>query len=240
MINITKHKKYQLSLPKFLCDFRLKDNVPQPFDLLLDGFRFIVFSSRPGLGKTSMLVSCLTDTKIFKKTFNHVLVCMPTSSRSSLKKNPFEDLPPEQLFDDLGDVGKIKSMLEGFASEQETSLLLIDDMQAYLKLPDVARVLNGIIANRRHLRTTIVVCLQCFNMLPLKTRKLINVLVTWKPQKKEWKSISDELLDQPDQVCGEIYKYAFKRNNEGGHAWLLIDTNTSKVWSQYDEITFPS
>ena len=238
MVSIRKHKSYPLSLPKFLCDFKIKDkdNVPVPFNLFVEGFRFIVFCARPGLGKTSLLVSCLTDSKIFKKTYNHVMVCMPASSRNSLKKNPFKDLPDGQLFDDLDELGKIHKMLEDFSNAGESSLLLIDDMQAYLKRPDVSQALNAIIANRRHLKVTIVTCLQTFNMLPLKTRKLINILVCWKPQRKEWKSITEELLDEPDHVCNEIYEYAFKKDNADGHKWLLIDTTSGSIFSMFDEL----
>ena len=145
-------------------------------------------------------------------------------------------MPDGQLFDDLEQLDSIHRMLESFSNSGESSLLLIDDMQTYLKQPDISRELNGIIANRRHLRTTVVVCLQTMNMLPLKTRKLINVLVCWKPQKQEWKSICGELLDEPDSTCNEIYNYSFKTDNADGHRWLLIDTNSGRIFSEYDEL----
>ena len=235
-LSIVKHKSYNLKLPAFNCDYSLKDDCPKPFNLFCQGFRFIVFCAKPGLGKTSLLISCLTDKKIFKKTYNHVIVVIPKSSRNSISKNPFKDLPENQIFDDLSSLDTIHSMLEQFAMEGETTLLLIDDQQTWLKLPAISMILNGIIANRRHLRVSIVLCVQTFNMIPLKTRKLINVMLTWKPNKKEWKSITEELLDESDSVANEIYDYAFKRDNADGHKWLLIDTTSGKLFSQYDEI----
>lgn len=88
-IEIKKHKSYNLKLPQFLCDYPFKKDVPTPFDLMLNGFKFIVFCAKPGMGKTSLLVSCLLGSKITRKTFNNVLVCMPETSRNSLKENPF-------------------------------------------------------------------------------------------------------------------------------------------------------
>jgi hypothetical protein len=233
---ITKHKPYTLKLPQFLCDYNLKDDVPVPFNLMLNGFKFIVFCGKPGMGKTSMLVSCLLDSKILKKTFHNVYVCMPTTSRNSLKQNPFKKHDPDKLFDNLDGLDILSHQLEHNASEGESNLLIIDDLQSYLKRPDINTVLNRICANRRHTRTCVILCLQNYNLLPLSTRKLINVLVTWKPSVKEWESISTEMIDSPDDVRQQIYDYAFKRDNTDGHAWLLIDSGSGKTFAMYDEI----
>lgn len=236
-IEIKKHKPYSLKLPQFLCDYPLKKDVPQPFDLMLTGFKFIVFCAKPGMGKTSLLVSCLLDSKIVRKTFNNVLVCMPETSRNSLKKNPFKDHDPSKLYENLDELQQIYNQLTFNAGNGETTLLVIDDLQSSLKRPDVSNLINRIIANRRHVRCSIVVCLQNYNLLPLSSRKLINVLVTWKPSVKEWETISDEMLDCTEEQKKEIYDYAFKRDNEDGHAWLLIDSTSGRVFSMYDEIS---
>jgi hypothetical protein len=235
-ITIKKHQKHNLKLPQFLCDYPLKKDVPPPFDLMLTGFKFIVFCAKPGMGKTSLLVSCLLDSKIMRKTFNHVFVCMPRSSRASLKKNPFDKHDESKLFDDLDSLSEIYQMLEHNSGEGETSLLVIDDLQSSLKRPDINLMINRIASNRRHLKTSIIICLQNYNLLPLSSRKLINILVTWKPSVKEWESISDEMIDHSDKVKEEIYEYAFKRNNDDGHNWLLIDTISGRMFAMFDEI----
>lgn len=113
---------------------------------------------------------------------------------------------------------------------------MIDDLQSSLKRPDVSNLINRIVSNRRHLRTGILTCLQNYNLLPLSSRKLINILVTWKPSIKEWETISDEQLDCSEEQKKEIYDYAFKRDNADGHSWLLIDSTSGRVFSMYDEI----
>lgn len=235
-LSVVHHKPYKLKMPQFVCDFVLKES-PKPFDRLTAGFRFIVLTGRPGSGKTSLLISCLLDSKILKKTFNNVICVMPESSRQSLKRDPFKDLDPSKLFGDLEDIDKIFKMVEYNAGQNESSLIIIDDMQSYLKMPAVSTVLNHIIANRRHLRTSVIVLMQTYNLIPLKTRKLINCLVTFRPVKKEFQSICEELLDTSDQkIQEEIYKYAFR--DKGEHAWLLIDVSSGRLFSEFDEISY--
>lgn len=236
-LSITKHEPYKLKLPKFVCDYVLKPDVPPPFDRLVSGFRLTVFCGRPASGKTSLMVSCLLDSKILKKAFNHIIVCMPQTSRNSLKKNPFKDLDPAKLFEDLDDIGRIYEMVEHYGSQEESTLIIIDDMQSYLKLPSVSKVLNHIVANRRHLRTSILILMQTLNLLPLKTRKLVNTLVTFRPSRKEWQTVCEEMLDTSDQkLQEEIYNYAFR--SKGEHAWLLVDVSTGRLFSEFDEIEY--
>ena len=76
-VTIKKGTEYKLKLPTFLCDYLLKENVPKPFDRLVQGFRFTAISGNSGSGKTSLLVSLLLDKHILKKTYNNVMVVCP-------------------------------------------------------------------------------------------------------------------------------------------------------------------
>ena len=235
-ISIKKGKEYKLKLPTFLCDYTLKDNVPAPFDRLVCGHRFVAITGNSGSGKTSLLVSMLLDKKILKKCFNHVVIVCPPSSRKSMKKDPFEDLDPAKQFDTLEDIDKIYEMVSFYSSEGETSLLVIDDNQSYLKDAHIANVLNHICANRRHLKTTIIILLQTYNKLPLSSRKLLNVLVSFRPSKKEWVSIAEEALEYtPDQI-NQIFSLCFPHEEKDRHTWLLVDISHQKLYRQFDEI----
>lgn len=172
-IQVKKGKEYKLKLPQFLCDYEIKYNVPPPFNRLVRGFRFCAITGNSGSGKISLLVSLLTDKKILKKCYNNVIVVCPPSSRKSMNKDPFEDLDPDKQFDTLEDTDKIYEMLSFYSSEDETSLLIIDDNQSYLGDTHIANTLNHICANRRHLKTTIIILLQTYNKLPLSSRKLL-------------------------------------------------------------------
>lgn len=169
---VSKHKPYSLKIPEFMCDKIIKD-APVPFNLFLTGYRFIVLCGRPGSGKTSLLISCLLDSKIFKKTYNHVYLFMPTSSRNSLKNNPFKKHDPSKMYDSLDDLHSVYASLEQNTAEGESSLIIVDDLQAQLKRPDINILVNRICANRRHLKCTVIICLQNYNLLPLSTRKLL-------------------------------------------------------------------
>lgn len=236
-IVVKKGKEYRLKLPKFLCDYSLKDDVPAPFDRLVSGFRFCAICGNSGSGKTSLLVSMLTDKKILKKCYNHVIVVCPPSSRKSMKKDPLEDLDPAKQFDSLEGIDKILEMLTFYSSEGETSLLVIDDNQSYLKDAHIANVLNHICANRRHLKTTIIILLQTYNKLPLSTRKLLNVLISFRPSKKEWVSIAEEALEYtPDQI-DKVFKICFPHEQTSDkHVWLMVDVQFQRLWKQFDEI----
>ena len=236
-IVVKKGKEYKLKLPRFLCDYSLKDNVPAPFDRLVSGFRFVAICGNSGSGKTSLLVSMLLDKKILKKCYNHVIVVCPVSSRKSMKRDPFQDLDPAKQFDDLTDIDKILEMLTFYSSENETSLLVIDDNQSYLKDTHIANILNHICANRRHLKTTIIILLQPYNKLPLSSRKLLNVLISFRPSKKEWVSIAEETLEYtPDQI-DKVFKICFPHDQDKDkHVWLMVDIQFQRLFRMFDEI----
>jgi AAA15 family ATPase/GTPase len=237
-IVVKKGKEYRLKLPKFLCDYSLKDNVPPPFDRLVNGFRFVAITGNAGSGKTSLLVSLLLDRKILKKCYNNVVVVCPTSSRKSMRSDPFKDLDPSKTFESLEDIDKILEMLSFYSSEDETSLLVIDDNQSYLKDAHIANTLNHICANRRHLKTTIIILLQTYNKLPLSSRKLLNVLISFRPSKKEWVNIAEEALEfTPDQI-NKVFNLCFPHNDDDihKHTWLMIDLQHQRLFKKFDEI----
>ena len=225
-----------MKLPVFLCDFMLKEGVVEPFSHLVNGFKLVVITGNSGSGKTSMLCGMLTDKKILKKTFNHVVVVMPETSRRSMKKDIFKDLPDEKQFEDLSDVDQIYSMIKQNSAEEESTILILDDQQSFLKDYKTAQVVNHIASNRRHLRCTIVILLQTYNTMPMKTRKLINVLVAFKPSKKEWENICDELIEYDEKTEEQIYKLLFPHGEDNKHKWMLLDVGSQRIYKEFDEL----
>lgn len=234
-ISVKKHPEYKLKLPQFLCDTILKEN-PPPFNPFTNDYKCILFVGRPQSGKTSMLVSCLLDKQFFKKTFHSVTCVTPETSRNSMKGKPLKDVGPSKLFDNIEEIYKIYNMLEYYSSNDESSLLLIDDQQSYLKRSDISTTLNHIIANRRHLKTTICILVQTYNTVPLKTRKLVNTTLTWRPSKKEWENLVEETLELNDELADKVFKISFPKESEDKHRWLLVDVPTQRLFAGFDEL----
>ena len=92
-ISIKKNREIKLDIPKFLCD----DNAvgshlnEHPLTELLNIYGFTCLIGRPGMGKSSMAISLMTQKtpKIYRKTHHHVIVMMPANSIGSLKKKSF-------------------------------------------------------------------------------------------------------------------------------------------------------
>lgn len=234
-IEIKKNKEYPLKIPRFLCDALLKDDVPPPYHLLVNGYKFITIIGRPQSGKTSLLFSLFRDRKLLKRCFNNIILVMPLESMKSMnqKDNIFKDLSEEKFFTSLDDVDSIRELVKFYASEDENSVIIIDDMTSYLKDGYVQKVLSDICFNRRHYRTSIILLSQIYNKIPLSIRKLINVCVLmYKPSRKETETIFDELLEQNEDISNQIFKLAFKKQFDK----LIIDVPTQRLYINSDEV----
>lgn len=234
-ITIKKHKPYELKPPKFICDKKLKDDVPAPYHLLVNGYRFITILGRPGSGKTSMLISLFRDKKLLKRCYNNIILVIPRESLNSLSKkdNIFKDIADEKFFTSLTDIDAIREMVKFYAEEGENSCIIIDDQTSYLKDAYIQKILSDIVFNRRHYRCSIMLLSQVYNSIPLKIRKLINIcMIMYKPSKKETQDIFEELLEHKEEVANEIFHMAFQKPFDV----LLIDVPTQTIFSNSNEI----
>lgn len=234
-IEIKRNKDYPLKIPRFLCDSVLKEDVPPPYSLLVNGYRFITIIGRPQSGKTSLLFSLFRDKNLLKRCFNNIILVMPLESMKSMnqKDNIFKDLSEDKFFNSLDDIDVIREMVKNYASEDENSCIIIDDMTSYLKDGYVQKVLSDIVYNRRHYRTSIILLSQIYNKIPLSIRKLINIcMIMYKPSRKETEIIFDELLEQNEEISNKIFKLAFNKPFDK----LIIDVPTQKLFINSDEI----
>ena len=71
------------------------------------------------------------------------------------------------------------------SSEKYDSLIVLDDMTSELKNPQLLRIFNTVIHNRRHLRTSVFTVVQIYNSIPLSNRKTINYLIMYKKNKQK-------------------------------------------------------
>jgi len=213
-MQIIKHKKLKLNLPEFLCDYKLNKKMDD-YQMLshMNCFSFDVYIGKPGSGKTSILISFLTNKSIYKKVFNNVLVVMPSCSIQSMKKNIFKDHDEDKMYNELTyqSLNDIYNKLLSYSEENETTLLIMDDVGASLKNNEIQKILKTIIYNRRHLKTKIIMLCQSFLSIPREIRKLINNCILFKPSKLEMENFMNELFESNKDDVIPLMKCNFKQ-----------------------------
>jgi len=237
MIKIKKTEKIDLHPPSFLCDYPLCDHLKDyPQFSYMNIFNTTAILGRPASGKTSMLISMLSQKgkdKIYNKVFDFVYVIMPTQSRNSLKKNIFEKHTPERLFDELTleNLQKIYDAIEENSLNKKTSLVLYDDVTSSLKNNDIQFLLKKMSYNRRHLKLVQIFLIQSWIAVPLTIRKLFSNLIIFKPNKIEWEKVVEETIEQEKDVALgllDLYKKP--------HDYLFINITNQKIFYNQDEV----
>ena len=240
-ISIKKNKALTLDIPEFNCDNNPLGEHLNKYEMLshLNSFSFTAIIGKPGSGKTSLLVSFLTGKgkkKIFRKIFDHIQLVMPSSSRSSMKKNIFKDHSPDKTYEELNfeSINKIYDSLKSASEEKQTTLLILDDVGAVLKNAEIAKKLRQIIYNRRHLKTHIVILLQSYLSIPKEVRKLITNCFMFKPSKVEFANFCEELFETKKDMALELMKVAYE--NPQDHPYIMLNVETQKMYRNFDEI----
>ena len=234
-ITIRKNPQYNLKIPAFKCDKKLKDNCPPPYDRLVDGYKFLTILGRPKSGKTSLLISLFSDERLLKKTFGNVIICIPSSSLSSIdpKHNPFKKIPDERRFTSLDSMPQILDLISYYCAEGMDSCLVIDDETAGLKDTHIQRSFQQIINNRRHLKCSIILLSQTYKKIPLDIRKLIDLaIVMFKPSKPDMEAIFQELFEMSKEMALRIMDIAFKKNFDA----LMLEVVSQRLWALPDEL----
>ena len=241
-MKIKSNPKMKLQIPDMNCDGGYNDNL-EKYEMLnhLNKFCFTAIIGLPGSGKTSTLVSFLTgkkDSCVFRKKFNHILLVMPAHSRESLKVNIFKKHHAEKMFDELNykTITTIHDKLVASSEEKETTLLILDDVGASLKLADIQRTFKTIIYNRRHLKVKIVILLQSYVSLVRECRKLLNNILIFKPSLTEWETLFHELFETIDfDYAKKLLKWAYTEP----HSYLFLNVPSQKLYLNFDEIILP-
>lgn len=231
-----------LKIPEFNCDKNPLGEHLNKYEMLshFNCFGFTGIIGRPGSGKTSLLVSFLTgrgDKKVFRKVFDHILLVMPTSSRNSMKNNPFETHNPDKMYEDLDfeTINNIYDRLKTSSEENEKTLLILDDCGASLKNIEIQKLFRKIIYNRRHLKVHVFVLLQSYLSVPKEIRKIFTNIIMFKPSKVEFLNLFDELFETKKDLAIDIMNLTYDK----AHEYLFLNIETQKMYKNFDEIIFP-
>ena len=229
----------QLEVPTFLCDNSLGDHISEPLPAC---HHLMVMAGAPGSGKTSLALGLLTTkppNRQYRKVFKNVVLFMPKHSMGSLKKNVFEKHDKKKIFHSINreSLDRCYDMVQGWAEDEDNTLVLIDDMTADLKDHENLKFLAMMINNRRHLRLSMWFMVQSYVAIPLNLRKLVSHLVMWKPaNKKEYQSMFEELLHAPKNEADAVTHYCFQER----HDHLFVDVGSGKMYRNFNLLSYNS
>jgi hypothetical protein len=190
-----------------------------------------LFCGKPGSGKTSLVTSMFKSKELFNKVFNNIYLVQPPHSRSSMKDDIFNSI--DRKFDDLN-VENLTTIMDEIKDEDPkyTNCIIFDDVTSALRDKAVIKLLRQLIFNRRHLRTSIFFLVQTYLSLEPQIRKLFSNLFIFKVARKELQKIFEEHFEHDDDLANPISKLVFDKP----YNFLFINTNTGKMYKNWDEI----
>ena len=95
-------------------------------------------------------------------------------------------------------------------------------------------VLKRLIFNRRHLKLNIIITSQSYVNLPLDLRKNISNLILFKPSKKEFQLVFDELVETKKELFQDVMKISYGEP----HNFLFLNVNSQRMFKNWDELIF--
>lgn len=152
---------------------------------------------------------------------------------ASLKKKLFKDR--DNMYNELT-LDTLEMILASARSEAEkkhNSLLILDDVTAELRNPDIQHMLKQIVFDCRHYRLSVWLLVQSYNNIPLSIRKTITHGIFFKPRnKKEYSAVFQELIMRPQDVGEALQRFVFKNP----HDFMFIDCESSTFHRNFDLI----
>jgi thymidine kinase len=226
-------KKVKMNVDSVIDDKLLK------YPMIADLFSktsFNVICGKMGQGKTTLITNLVKT--VFKKCFEHIILFMPAGSRRSIENDIYgKNIPADDIYDTLSDdtldeaIGKI----EENAENEENTLIIIDDFQAALKMPEIQARLQKIVTRMRHMRTTIFILQQNFQKLPKFLRELVTNVITFNIGKSQLNKLFEETVQLDADKFQALVDLAFKEKND----WIAINVNGNRnVYRGFDRIVF--
>lgn len=239
MIKVQKNQTPNLKRPKFSVDGKLDEKLDTyPLTALMNKSTFTCFLGRAGSGKTSLLTAFLKTPAMFHKVFNNIFVFMPAGSRSSMKDNFFEKhIAPQQLYDELTftNLQDCYEKIQSAAEDDETSLVIFDDVQKSLRDNQIRKLFLSMVNNRRHGKLSMWIACQNYKSIEPSVRNGLTDLFVFKLSKKEMETLYEEQVEtHPDKFL-EVLKHCFKDN----HDFMYINTGSQRIFSNFDELIMP-
>jgi uncharacterized protein YueI len=146
-----------------------------------------------------------------------------------MKDKLFDSIPDEQKFEELN----LENLLRVEEDLDGNSLIIFDDMTAYLKNADVRLKLKEFVFNRRHKHLSIIFLVQSWLSVDKDIRKLFSNIFIFKVSKSEMEKIFDEVVEQlPKEAVLPIMKVVYDQP----HNYLFINTDSQRLFKKFDEL----
>ena len=236
-IRIQENEKPVLKVCKMNCDNQLHEKLDNyELSKFLNSHSTNLLIGRPRSGKTSLLYSLFKSPELLKKVFKKIFIFQPSASRASMKDKIFNNLPADQLyeeltFDNLNEVmDKIKDI--NIQDPTYTHCIIFDDMTAYLKNSETLKILKELIFNRRHLHISVYFLVQSWYSVPKDIRKLFSNIFVFKVSKNEMENIFEEVVELDKKWIPQITKIVF----DEPYSYLFINTESQRMFRQFDEL----
>jgi len=232
---------YNFKKVDFLVDNILGEHIKEPFP---NTSFFWIICGKAGSGKTSLMINALKSKKenrVYRKVFDKIILVMPENSKKSIKNNPLDDLPEDQVFENMGPevIEKIKSIRNDFDEEDKKKkrprhqLLILDDVTAYLKDKENIKSLIELATNRRHLKLSIILLVQFLKSIPRPIRFQVTDITFFKPSNNlDLKIIQEEFVNLENDKFNDLTRYVFINN----HDFLFINKNNETYFKNLQKI----
>jgi thymidine kinase len=226
-------KKVKMNVDDVIDDKMLK--YPMVADLF-SKTSFNVICGKMGQGKTTLITNLVKT--VFKRCFEHIILFMPAGSRRSIENDIYgKNIPADDIYDTLSDdtLDEAIDKIEENAENEENTLIIIDDFQAALKMPEIQARLQKIVTRMRHMRTTIFILQQNFQKLPKFLRELVTNVITFNIGKSQLNKLFEETVQLDADKFQALVDLAFKEKND----WIAINVNGNRnVYRGFDRIVF--
>ena len=235
-ITIQENEKPELKTCEMNCDSGLHKKLDKyELSRFLNCHSTNLLIGRPGSGKTSLLYSLFKSKELFKKVFHSVFLFQPSHSRASMKDKLFDQLPADQLYDELN-YDNLSNVMDTIKAEDGkfNNCIIFDDMTAYLKNNDTFKLFKELVMNRRHLHTSIFFLVQTYHSIPKEIRRLFSNLFVFRVSKNELETIFEELVEKHKDSVLQISKLVFDKP----YNFLYLNTETQTLFKNWDTIVF--
>jgi hypothetical protein len=196
----------------------------------------MLLSGVPGSGKTSLLISLLTNPRAYKKKFSKIYLFSP--SISTLPDDFVSKLNQTRIHPSLDALPEVLKEIDGLQGTGEKALIIMDDLVKELQ-GDYKREVLNLLNNRRHRGSGVCVALvtQKLRSIPLAIRSACDSVFFFSLQnKRECNDVFDDCLSS---LCSkEEYQEVLDCCKGEKHCFIFADTRNGRLYRRFDELVF--